>query len=80
MNSPSRFFPLLLFLHLTLSHAQLRVDYYQNSCPDVESIVSSAVKQKFQQTFVTAPETLRLFFHDCFVLGCDASVIASFME
>ncbi|OMO86126.1 Plant peroxidase [Corchorus capsularis] len=53
------------------------VGYYQNSCPDVESIVNSAVKQKFQQTFVTAPATLRLFFHDCFVRGCDASVMLS---
>ncbi|XVF48172.1 hypothetical protein PTKIN_Ptkin03bG0169500 [Pterospermum kingtungense] len=75
MISPSLFFPLFLFLHLTLSHAQLRVDYYHNSCPDVESIVRSAVKQKFRQTFVTAPATLRLFFHDCFVRGCDASVM-----
>ncbi|XVE71356.1 hypothetical protein DITRI_Ditri10aG0144200 [Diplodiscus trichospermus] len=76
MNCPILFSPLfLLFLHLSLSHAQLRVNYYHNSCPHVESIVSSAVKKKFEQTFVTAPATLRLFFHDCFVLGCDASVI-----
>lgn len=75
MNSASHIFALFLFLHLTLTNAQLRVDYYHNSCPDVESIVRSAVKHKFQQTFVTAPATLRLFFHDCFIRGCDSSVM-----
>ncbi|XP_009347014.2 peroxidase 16 [Pyrus x bretschneideri] len=55
--------------------AQLRTDFYKGTCPNLESIVSSAVKTKFQQTFVTAPATLRLFFHDCFVRGCDASVL-----
>lgn len=66
-------FPLLLLL--THSEAQLSTNFYRNSCPNVESIVQAAVKTKFQQTFVTAPATLRLFFHDCFVRGCDASVI-----
>ncbi|XP_008792666.1 peroxidase 51-like [Phoenix dactylifera] len=58
-----------------LSSAQLRRNYYANICPNVESIVRNAVTKKFQQTFVTVPATLRLFFHDCFVQGCDASVI-----
>lgn len=64
---------LLLLLSLILfktTHAQLHLDYYRNSCPDVESIVRSAVQEKFQQTFVTAPATLRLFFHDCLVRVC----------
>ncbi|KAF8392874.1 hypothetical protein HHK36_021113 [Tetracentron sinense] len=65
---------LLLFL-LTPASAQLKQNYYKNTCPNVESTVRSAVAQKFQQTFVTAPATLRLFFHDCFVRGCDASVL-----
>jgi hypothetical protein len=47
--------------------AKLRVDYYRKTCPNVESIVHNAVEMKLQQTFVTAPSTLRLFFHDCFV-------------
>ncbi|EOY29213.1 Peroxidase superfamily protein [Theobroma cacao] len=75
MDSLRPFFPIFLFFLLTPSHARLRVDYYQNSCPHAESIVRSAVTHMFQQTFVTAPATLRLFFHDCFVRGCDASVM-----
>lgn len=55
--------------------AQLRQNFYAATCPNVESIVKNAVNQKFGQTFVTVPATLRLFFHDCFVEGCDASVI-----
>ncbi|KAJ0030876.1 hypothetical protein Pint_14073 [Pistacia integerrima] len=66
---------LLLSLLLTSASAQLREDFYKTSCPNVESLVRSAVQKKFQQTFVTAPATLRLYFHDCFVRGCDASVM-----
>ncbi|OMP01848.1 Plant peroxidase [Corchorus olitorius] len=58
-----------------MASAQLRKNYYANICPNVESIVRGAVTQKFRQTFVTVPATIRLFFHDCFVQGCDASVI-----
>ncbi|KAK1323208.1 Peroxidase 45 [Acorus calamus] len=57
------------------SSAHLRKDYYSNICPDVESLVRAAVQQKIQQSTITAPGTLRLFFHDCFVRGCDASVM-----
>ncbi|KAI3814731.1 hypothetical protein L1987_14375 [Smallanthus sonchifolius] len=66
---------LFLSLFITSSYAQLRQNFYKNTCPNVESIVKSAVTKKLQQTFVTAPATLRLFFHDCFVRGCDASVL-----
>lgn len=68
----------ILFISLSFSHlasAQLKQNYYANVCPTVETIVRGVVKQKFQQTFTTVPATLRLFFHDCFVQGCDASVM-----
>ncbi|KAL3617367.1 Peroxidase 73 [Castilleja foliolosa] len=57
--------------------AQLRTNFYSNVCPDVENIVRRAVTTKFRQTFVTVPATIRLYFHDCFVSGCDASVIVA---
>lgn len=58
-----------------LCDAQLRQNFYSSSCPNVEKIVRNVVQTKIQQTFVTIPATLRLFFHDCMVNGCDASVI-----
>ncbi|CAN0917891.1 Peroxidase 51 [Linum grandiflorum] len=66
-----------LFLFIAPAAAQLRQNYYANVCPNVESIVRGAVQKKIQQTFVTIPATIRLFFHDCFVQGCDASVIVA---
>ncbi|PIN22805.1 Peroxidase [Handroanthus impetiginosus] len=70
---------LLLSLDVLLfsnsASAQLRRNHYAKTCPDVENIVRRAVTAKFSQTFVTVPATIRLFFHDCFVSGCDASVI-----
>lgn len=71
---------ILLSLLITIASAQssqLRQNFYQNICPNVESLVRSAVQTKFSQTFVTAPATIRLLFHDCFVRGCDASVLLS---
>ncbi|KAK6267143.1 hypothetical protein QUC31_017980 [Theobroma cacao] len=54
---------------------QLSETFYQTTCPKLESIVRKVVTQKINQTFVTVPATLRLFFHDCFVEGCDASIL-----
>ncbi|KAF8070835.1 hypothetical protein N665_1130s0012 [Sinapis alba] len=64
-----------LFLTVNLVSAQLRRNFYAGSCPNVEQIVRNAVQIKVQQTFTTIPATLRLYFHDCFVNGCDASVM-----
>uniref|UniRef100_A0A7N0ZSN7 Peroxidase n=1 Tax=Kalanchoe fedtschenkoi TaxID=63787 RepID=A0A7N0ZSN7_KALFE len=55
--------------------AQLVENFYALSCPLVEPIVRQAVAIKLAQTFTTVPGTLRLFFHDCFVEGCDASIM-----
>ncbi|MCL7028493.1 hypothetical protein MKW94_030609 [Papaver nudicaule] len=54
---------------------ELKVDYYSNSCPKVEKLISSVTTEMFNEAPITAPSTIRLFFHDCFVDGCDASVL-----
>ncbi|XP_010550341.1 PREDICTED: peroxidase 35-like [Tarenaya hassleriana] len=58
-----------------LTTAQLMPKFYAKTCPNVEQIVRNVVKRKVKQTFVSIPATLRLFFHDCAVSGCDASLM-----
>ncbi|CAN8231607.1 unnamed protein product [Cochlearia groenlandica] len=53
----------------------LTIDYYQKTCPDFSKIVLETVKAKQTQQPRTAAGTLRLFFHDCFMEGCDASIL-----
>ncbi|XP_002972219.2 peroxidase 41 [Selaginella moellendorffii] len=55
----------------------LSVDYYKRTCPDVEKIVHQVMVQKFREAPVAAAGTLRIFFHDCMVQGCDASVLVA---
>ncbi|KAL2516166.1 Peroxidase superfamily protein [Forsythia ovata] len=53
----------------------LRYDYYNESCPLAEKIVRTTVHELFNGRRNVAPALLRLLFHDCFVEGCDASVL-----
>ncbi|KAE8767797.1 Peroxidase 45 [Hordeum vulgare] len=59
----------------SIAAAQLRPDYYAGVCPNLEGIVRDSVKQSMAKSPISAPATLRLFFHDCAVMGCDASVM-----
>ncbi|KAK3028335.1 hypothetical protein RJ639_037797 [Escallonia herrerae] len=53
----------------------LKYDYYHISCPRTEHIVRSAVRRLYDVRPNVAAALLRLVFHDCFVEGCDASVL-----
>ncbi|XP_010250695.1 PREDICTED: peroxidase 51 [Nelumbo nucifera] len=66
---------LLVLMMMARGEGQLVENFYGSTCPKVEDIVSETVRTKIKQTNVTIPATLRLFFHDCFVEGCDASVL-----
>ncbi|KAK9134316.1 hypothetical protein Syun_013646 [Stephania yunnanensis] len=52
-----------------------RFGFYARTCPNVESIVRSTVQSHFQSDPTVAPALLRMHFHDCFVQGCDASIL-----
>ncbi|XP_075494257.1 peroxidase 43-like [Primulina tabacum] len=60
---------------LGFSQAQLRVGFYANSCPNAEAIVSGVVHEAAASDENTAPVLLRLHFHDCFVQGCEGSIL-----
>ncbi|XP_043712118.1 peroxidase 60-like [Telopea speciosissima] len=55
------------------------VGYYKGKCPnnctDVEAIVRSSVTSQFGLDPTIIPQLIRLQFHDCFVRGCDASIL-----
>lgn len=57
------------------SNAQLSATFYATTCPNVTEIVRG-VMQQAQQTDVRAgAKIIRLHFHDCFVNGCDGSIL-----
>ncbi|XP_057490387.1 peroxidase 12 [Actinidia eriantha] len=75
--------PLLLSSYIPISEAQssapivkgLSWTFYDSSCPDLETIVRKQLKKVFKEDIGQAAGLLRLHFHDCFVQGCEGSVL-----
>ncbi|KAL1560775.1 peroxidase [Salvia divinorum] len=68
----------LVFLVLFFHHANaqtLSTNFHRYSCPNLEGIVSRTTSKFISTTPSLAPALLRLHFHDCFVRGCDGSVL-----
>uniref|UniRef100_J3MNE8 Peroxidase n=1 Tax=Oryza brachyantha TaxID=4533 RepID=J3MNE8_ORYBR len=54
---------------------RLRVGYYHRKCPPAEYVVRDVVGKAVRQNPGVGAGIVRMFFHDCFVQGCDASVL-----
>ncbi|KAL8063612.1 hypothetical protein ABFX02_01G038100 [Erythranthe guttata] len=57
------------------SSSSLSFDFYAVSCPVVELTVKNTVRSASDVDPTIPGKLLRLLFHDCFVNGCDASVL-----
>ncbi|XP_028768577.1 peroxidase 66-like [Neltuma alba] len=67
---------LLTLLSVPLvSKAELYAHYYDQTCPQLEKIISEAVLNASKYDPKVPARILRMFFHDCFIRGCDASIL-----
>ncbi|KAL3581288.1 hypothetical protein D5086_015620 [Populus alba] len=65
----------MLFLLNTACHAQLSPAFYDSSCPNALSTIRTAIRSAIASDRRMAASLIRLHFHDCFVQGCDASIL-----
>ncbi|XP_024975179.1 peroxidase 4-like, partial [Cynara cardunculus var. scolymus] len=64
-----------LWLTTSTSSAQLTTGFYSKTCPKVFHTVGSVVRSAVSKEKRMGASLLRLHFHDCFVNGCDGSIL-----
>ncbi|KAL2342109.1 hypothetical protein Fmac_010049 [Flemingia macrophylla] len=75
LNNILRFLLLAVAVVKTVHGEGTSVGFYSSTCPSAESIVRSTVESYVSSDPTFAAGILRMHFHDCFVRGCDASVL-----
>ncbi|GLT26663.1 hypothetical protein SLA2020_017130 [Shorea laevis] len=77
----AKFLTVLMLMEVIVSDYQfgavdgLNMDYYQMTCPFAEMIVKYTVNRALQNDPTLAAALVRMHFHDCFIEGCDGSIL-----
>ncbi|CAL5430281.1 unnamed protein product [Camellia sinensis] len=67
---------MLLILNLnTPCNAKLSSTFYDQTCPKAHGAIRTSIRQSISRERRMAASLIRLHFHDCFVQGCDASIL-----
>ncbi|TKY51473.1 Lignin-forming anionic peroxidase [Spatholobus suberectus] len=59
----------------TICDAQLSSTFYDGACPNALSTIRSVIRSAVSKERRMAASLIRLHFHDCFVQGCDGSIL-----
>ncbi|KAL9393519.1 hypothetical protein Peur_012804 [Populus x canadensis] len=76
MSPPLLAFLLLISIAFTsASVVPLQPGFYAETCPEAEFIVKDVMRRNMIREPRSAASVMRFQFHDCFVNGCDASML-----
>ncbi|XVE91905.1 hypothetical protein REPUB_Repub01dG0051600 [Reevesia pubescens] len=66
---------MVLVFMCSACQAQLSSTFYANTCPNAVTTIRTAIRTAIARERRMAASLIRLHFHDCFVQGCDASIL-----
>ncbi|KAK9665579.1 hypothetical protein RND81_14G120800 [Saponaria officinalis] len=79
-NLPQEIISIIIILVIILflvkqTKGSLYSAYYDETCPEVEKIIANVVVEATMHDSKVPARIVRMFFHDCFITGCDASLL-----